>query len=162
ARRAAHIQAGGERAGHRRGVPAAARRARLPGRRGGAGVAGVADRAVASAARRRAVSRDAPHPAVARPAMRRRAGRVGHALVALGDYLVLMAKQDRLLLEDVRQRREEVEANQQRIPINLGEIQRTSKRTTAEGDRLDDLRRERESSVLAIQTQRKNYEAAAA
>jgi murein hydrolase activator len=83
-------------------------------------------------------------------------------LLARWDYLVLLAEQDRLLLEDVRQRKEEVEANQQRLTINLNEIQRTAKRTTAENERLDGLRREKESSVLAIQTQRKNYEAAAA
>jgi septal ring factor EnvC (AmiA/AmiB activator) len=83
-------------------------------------------------------------------------------LLARWDYLVLLAEQDRLLLEDVRARKEEVEANQQRLQINLGEIQRTARKTTAENDRLDGLRRERESSVLAIQTQRKNYEAAAA
>jgi murein hydrolase activator len=83
-------------------------------------------------------------------------------LLARWDYLVLLAEQDRLLVEDVRQRKEEVEANQQRLTINLNEIQRTAKRTTAENDRLDGLRREKESSVLAIQTQRKNYEAAAA
>jgi len=83
-------------------------------------------------------------------------------LLARWDYLVLIAEQDRLLLEDVRARKDEVEANQQRLQINLNEIQRTAQRTTAENDRLDGLRRERESSVLAIQTQRKNYEAAAA
>ena len=83
-------------------------------------------------------------------------------LLARWDYLVLLAEQDRLLLEDVRQRKEEVEANQQRLQINLNEIQRTASRTSAENERLDGLRREKESSVLAIQTQRKNYEAAAA
>ena len=83
-------------------------------------------------------------------------------LLARWDFLVLVAEQDRLLLEDVRARKEEVEANQQRLQVNLGEIQRTSQRTTAENDRLDGLRRERESSVLSIQTQRKTYEAAAA
>jgi len=83
-------------------------------------------------------------------------------LLARWDYLVLLAEQDRLLLEDVRQRKEEVEANQQRLQINLSEIQRTATRTSAENERLDGLRREKESSVLAIQTQRKNYEAAAA
>ena len=83
-------------------------------------------------------------------------------LLARWDYLVLLAEQDRLLLEDVRQRKEEVEANQQRLQINLNEIQRTANRTSAENERLDGLRREKESSVLAIQTQRKNYEAAAA
>ena len=75
---------------------------------------------------------------------------------------MLIAEQDRLLLDDVRARKDEVEANQQRLQINLGEIQRTARHTTAENQRLDGLRRERESSVLAIQTQRKNYEAAAA
>ena len=83
-------------------------------------------------------------------------------ILARWDYLVLLAEQDRMLLEDVRSRKEEVEASQQRLQINLNEIQRTARRTTAENDRLDGLRRERESSVLAIQTQRKNYEAAAA
>jgi septal ring factor EnvC (AmiA/AmiB activator) len=83
-------------------------------------------------------------------------------LLARWDYLVLLAEQDRLLLEDVRQRKEEVEANQQRLQINLNEIQRTASRTSAENERLDGLRREKESSVLAIQTQRKNFEAAAA
>jgi septal ring factor EnvC (AmiA/AmiB activator) len=83
-------------------------------------------------------------------------------LLARWDYLVLVAENDRMLLEDVRTRKEEVEANQQRLQVNLSQIQRTAQRTTAENQRLDGLRRERESSVLAIQTQRKNYEAAAA
>jgi murein DD-endopeptidase MepM/ murein hydrolase activator NlpD len=73
-----------------------------------------------------------------------------------------VAENDRMLLDDVRTRKEEVESNQQRLQVNLNQIQRTARRTTAENERLDGLRRERESSVLAIQTQRKNYEAAAA
>ena len=83
-------------------------------------------------------------------------------LLARWDFLVLVAEQDRMMIDDVRARKEEVEANQQRLQINLGQIQRNTRRTTTEGDRLDGLRRERESSVLSIQTQRKNYEAAAA
>jgi septal ring factor EnvC (AmiA/AmiB activator) len=83
-------------------------------------------------------------------------------LLARWDYLVLVAEQDRLLVEDVRARKEEVEANQQRLVRNLDQVQRTAKRTTVESERLDGLRRERETSVTAIQTQRKNYEAAAA
>jgi septal ring factor EnvC (AmiA/AmiB activator) len=83
-------------------------------------------------------------------------------LLARWDYLVLVAEQDRLLVDDVRARKEQVEANQQRLVKNLDAVQRTAKRTTAESNRLDGLRRERESSVAAIQTQRKNYEAAAA
>ena len=83
-------------------------------------------------------------------------------LLARWDYLVLVAEQDRLLVDDVRARKEQVEANQQRLVKNLDQVQRTSKRATNENERLDGLRRERESSVLAIQTQRKNYEAAAA
>ena len=83
-------------------------------------------------------------------------------LLARWDYLVLVAEQDRLLVEDVRARKEEVEANQQRLVRNLDQVQRTAKRSTVESERLDGLRRERETSVAAIQTQRKNYEAAAA
>ena len=83
-------------------------------------------------------------------------------LLARWDYLVLVAEQDRLLVEDVRARKEEVEANQQRLVRNLDAVQRTAKRTTVESERLDGLRRDRETSVAAIQTQRKNYEAAAA
>lgn len=83
-------------------------------------------------------------------------------LLARWDYLVMVAEHDRMLLDDVRARKEEVEANQQRLEVNLTSIQRTAQRTTAENQRLDGLRRERESSVLAIQTQRKSFEAAAA
>ncbi|HEY2954991.1 MAG TPA: peptidoglycan DD-metalloendopeptidase family protein [Candidatus Eisenbacteria bacterium] len=83
-------------------------------------------------------------------------------LLARWDFLVMVAEQDRTMLEDVRSRKEEVEANQQRLELNLTSIQRTARHTTAENERLDGLRRERESSMLAIQAQRKNYESAAA
>jgi len=83
-------------------------------------------------------------------------------LLARWDFLVMVAEQDRTMLEDVRARKEEVEANQQRLELNLTAIQRTARHTTAENERLDGLRRERETSMLSIQTQRKNFEAAAA
>jgi septal ring factor EnvC (AmiA/AmiB activator) len=83
-------------------------------------------------------------------------------LLARWDFLVMIAEQDRLLLEEVRGEKELVEVNQQRLELNLGDIQRTAQRTTAENTRLDRLRRERASTVRTIQTQRRVYEAAAA
>jgi septal ring factor EnvC (AmiA/AmiB activator) len=83
-------------------------------------------------------------------------------LLARWDFLVMVAEQDRMMLEDMRARKEEVEANKLRLETNLTEIQRTAKRTTVENHQLDALRQERESSVRTIQTQRQVYEAAAA
>jgi len=83
-------------------------------------------------------------------------------LLARWDFLVMVAEQDRLLLEDVREQKETVEANQQRLELNLTGIQRTAQKTTAENQRLSALRRQRAGTVHTIQTQRQVYEAAAA
>jgi septal ring factor EnvC (AmiA/AmiB activator) len=83
-------------------------------------------------------------------------------LLARWDFLVMVAEQDRLLLEEVRGRKEEVEASQHRLELNLTDVQRTAKRTTAENARLDQLRRERAGTVKTIKTQRAVFEAAAA
>jgi murein hydrolase activator len=82
-------------------------------------------------------------------------------LLARWDYLVMVAEQDRLILEDIRGRKEQVEADQQRLEVNLDEIERNRKRTTNESSRLDDLRSERAKTVKTIQSQRQAYEAAA-
>lgn len=82
-------------------------------------------------------------------------------LLARWDYLVMVAEQDRLILEDIRGRKEQVEADQQRLEVNLTEIDRNARRTTAESRSLDGLRRERASTVRKIQDQRQAYEAAA-
>jgi septal ring factor EnvC (AmiA/AmiB activator) len=78
------------------------------------------------------------------------------------DFLVMVAESDRLMLEDLRGRKEQVEADQQRLELNLGELQRTERRTGAQQRRLDDLRQQRANTVKTIQTQRQAYEAAAA
>ena len=83
-------------------------------------------------------------------------------LLARWDYLVLVAEQDRSLVEDVMAHKDVVEASKERLETNLTDTQRNAKRTDHEGLRLAQLRQQRESSVRNIQSQRQNYEAAAA
>ena len=83
-------------------------------------------------------------------------------LLARWDYLVMVAEQDRILLEGVRAQKEEVEATQERLQTNLTEIERNAKRTTGESRRLDRLRTQRATTVKSIQNQREAFEAAAA
>src|SRR5439155_19823438 len=83
-------------------------------------------------------------------------------LLSRWDFLVMVAEQDRVLLESIEGQKEAVEADQIRLQRNLTHIQRTAKKTTKENQRLAGLRRERRSTVQAIKTQRQAYEAAAA
>jgi septal ring factor EnvC (AmiA/AmiB activator) len=83
-------------------------------------------------------------------------------LLARWDYLVMVAEQDRILLEEVQTQKEMVQADKLRLETNLVDIDRNAKRTNAENQRLAELRSERENSVHTIQTQRQAYEAAAA
>jgi len=83
-------------------------------------------------------------------------------LLARWDYLVMIGEQDRLLLEQVRARKEDVEADRRRLALNLSEIGRNARRTSVQNTRLAALRRERASSVETIRSQREAYEAAAA
>uniref|UniRef100_A0A832MK49 Peptidase M23 domain-containing protein n=1 Tax=Eiseniibacteriota bacterium TaxID=2212470 RepID=A0A832MK49_UNCEI len=78
------------------------------------------------------------------------------------DFLVMVAESDRLMLDDLRGRKEQVEADKQRLELNLGELRRNEQRTGAQQRRLDQLRELRASTVRNIQTQRQAYEAAAA
>ena len=89
-------------------------------------------------------------------------GRSFAQLLARWDFVVMVAEQDRLLLEDVTSRKEAVQADKQRIEVNLGDIVKTSKKTDVENRRLAGLRQERAGTVRTIQTQRQTYEAAAA
>lgn len=82
-------------------------------------------------------------------------------LLTRWDFLVMVAEQDRILLEDIETRKEAVQADQQRLEVNLGKIVKNTKSTTAENQRLAGLRQERASTVKTIQTQREAYEAAA-
>ncbi len=83
-------------------------------------------------------------------------------LLARWDFLVMVAEQDRVLMEDVRSRKQQVEVTQDRLEDNLTQVQRTAKRTNAENSRLATLRQTRASSVKQIKTQREAYEEAAA
>ena len=83
-------------------------------------------------------------------------------LLTRWDFLVMVAEQDRVLLEGIQTEKERVEASQQRLERNLTEVQRNALRTTRENQRLASLRQERQQSVRTIQTQRQAYEAAAA
>jgi septal ring factor EnvC (AmiA/AmiB activator) len=82
-------------------------------------------------------------------------------LLARWDFLVMVAEQDRVLLENIEERKNLVEANQSRLERNLNEVQRNARRTDQETRRLTSLRSERAQSVQKIQNQREAYEAAA-
>jgi septal ring factor EnvC (AmiA/AmiB activator) len=83
-------------------------------------------------------------------------------LLTRWDYLVMVAEQDRLLMEDVRARKEVVETLEQRLAGHLQQVEVTSKQTDAQNHRLAQQRQQRAETVLQIQTQRQAYEAAAA
>lgn len=83
-------------------------------------------------------------------------------LLARWDFLVMVAEQDRILLEGVQAQKAEVEENERRLAGNLQEVDRTTTRTTRENQRLASLRQQRQSQVRTIQGQRETYEAAAA
>jgi len=83
-------------------------------------------------------------------------------LLARWDFLLMVAEQDRQLMEDVRQRKQVVEALESKLQGHLSQIERTTRQTTGENDRLARLRVQRQTQVQTIQTQRQAYEAAAA
>lgn len=83
-------------------------------------------------------------------------------LLARWDFLLMVAEQDRQLVEDVRERKEQVESLETRLESHLSQIERTTRQTTGENQRLGRLRDERVAQVQSIQTQRQSYEQAAA
>jgi len=83
-------------------------------------------------------------------------------LLARWDFLVMVAEQDRVLLEDIQGKKEQVQATEQQLEVNLGEIRNNQRQTQAQNRKLDRLRQERTQQVTQIRTQRKTYEAAAA
>jgi len=83
-------------------------------------------------------------------------------LLARWDYLVMVAEQDRLLLDDVRDRKEVVETLEHRLETHLDQVTRTARQTTSENRRLAAQREARQSALAEIQTQRQAFEAAAA
>jgi murein hydrolase activator len=83
-------------------------------------------------------------------------------LLARWDFLVMVAEQDRVLLEDIAEQRSTVEATQHKLEGTLNQVQKTAKKTQHENQNLTTLRQSREESVKTIQNQREAYEAAAA
>lgn len=83
-------------------------------------------------------------------------------LLARWDFLLMVAEQDRQLMEEVRERKQVVEALEDRLQGHLSQIERTTRQTTGENQRLARLRGQRQEQVQSIQTQRQAYEAAAA
>jgi septal ring factor EnvC (AmiA/AmiB activator) len=83
-------------------------------------------------------------------------------LLARWDFLVMVAEQDRLLLEDIEQRKTQVEVNEQRIEGTLTQVRKTEASTQRETQHLAALRVSHQQSVKTIQGQRTAYEAAAA
>jgi septal ring factor EnvC (AmiA/AmiB activator) len=76
--------------------------------------------------------------------------------------LVMVAEQDRLLLEDIQGKKEQVQATQQQLEANLGETRDNEQQAAAQNRRLGQLTTQRERQVAQIRTERKTYEAAAA
>lgn len=83
-------------------------------------------------------------------------------LMTRWDFLNMIAEQDRVLLEDVKSQKEQVEANERSLQSNLSDVQVNAKRTDRESAKLANLRQQKAQTVVSIQTQRQNYEAAAA
>jgi len=83
-------------------------------------------------------------------------------LLARWDFLVMLAEQDRLLLEDISGKKEQVEATERRLQTNLGDIRHNERQTATQNRKLGQLATQRERQVTQIRTQRKTYEAAAA
>jgi murein hydrolase activator len=83
-------------------------------------------------------------------------------LLARWDYLVMVAEQARGMLEQVRERKEVVETLEHRLEGHRAQVASTSQQTSAENKRLAVQRASRQQALRGIQSQRKEYEAAAA
>lgn len=83
-------------------------------------------------------------------------------LLARWDFLVMVAQQDRFLMESIRDRKEVVETLERRLEGHLTQVQRTARQTTSENRRLSAQRAAKQGTIREIQTQREAYEAAAA
>jgi len=83
-------------------------------------------------------------------------------LFARADYLVRVARQDRVLLLGIRHEKEKIAANQDRLDLTLRDVEKTAKQKQREQRQLDKLRAKRQQTVLVIQSERQTYEAAAA
>lgn len=83
-------------------------------------------------------------------------------LLSRWDFLVMVAEQDRVLLEDVMAKKAVVEENQHVLQGRLTEVARTTQATDRENRQLSQLRRRKVNTVQVITSQREAFEAAAA
>jgi septal ring factor EnvC (AmiA/AmiB activator) len=83
-------------------------------------------------------------------------------LMTRWDFLNMVAEQDRVLLDGVRAQKDQVEQNQHDLESNLTEVKRTETKATRESAKLAGLRTQKARTVASIQSQRQEYEAAAA
>jgi murein hydrolase activator len=83
-------------------------------------------------------------------------------LLARWDFVVMVAEQDRMLLGDIEGKKDQVQATQQRLEVNLGEIRDNEQQAATQNHKLGQLAAQRERQVVQIRSQRKTYEAAAA
>ena len=83
-------------------------------------------------------------------------------LMTRWDFLNMVAEQDRVLLEGVRQQKDQVESAQQQLVSHLTEVEQNAKKTTKENAKLATLRQQKATTVASIHSQRQAYEAAAA
>ena len=83
-------------------------------------------------------------------------------LLTRWDFLVMVAEQDRLMMEDVRARKDVVQTLEERLAVHQQQVVRTTQQTSVQNQRLAQQRRQRVQTVHEIQTQRQAYEAAAA
>ncbi|HVP14336.1 MAG TPA: peptidoglycan DD-metalloendopeptidase family protein [Terriglobales bacterium] len=83
-------------------------------------------------------------------------------LLARWDFLVMVAEQDRVLLEDIEGKKEQIQTTQQRLQADSQEVRAVERQTTVQNRKLDQLRSQREQQLTQIRTQRRTYEAAAA
>jgi septal ring factor EnvC (AmiA/AmiB activator) len=83
-------------------------------------------------------------------------------LVTRWDFLMRVADQDRGILLGITAEKQRIETNQARLDATHLNVDRTLTAREREQKRLDQLAAQKKKSVTQIQTQRKDYEAAAA
>ena len=71
-------------------------------------------------------------------------------LLARWDFLVMLAEQDRLLLEDISGKKQQVEAAERRLETNLGEIRDNEQQTATQNRKLGRLASQRERQVAEL------------
>jgi septal ring factor EnvC (AmiA/AmiB activator) len=78
------------------------------------------------------------------------------------DFLARVARQDRRILLGIHEEKQRIETNQNRLDRTYDEVDKTLDKRTKESKQLDVLARQKQQSVSKIQSERKEYEAAAA